>query len=147
MRVDSCNSNSKLDYNIKILIMQNQIVLCLLISIVSPIDIWLRKDNIFIKNSTYYSFKTSLDQSQQQLIPCDITFDHMIENSLATTNQYFDYFTYMSPADLICYSEAIGNKSYLFPCPFLLSNPNVKQIIILKFGFPCIRTLLQKTDH
>lgn len=84
--------------------MQNNLVLCvLLINLVRPIDIWLRKDNIFIKNSTYYSFNTSLDQSQQQLIPCDVTFDHMIENSLATTNQYFDYFTYMSTADLKCY--------------------------------------------
>ena len=64
----------------------------------------------------------SVEKQNADLIPSfiDITYD--INNYNGTSNNYFDLFYYVSEADINCYESAIGNESYLFPCPFLSNN-------------------------
>lgn len=85
----------------------------------------MKKQNIFIAQNSNYTFRLDISQSKSQINPINISIDHMIYNSMGTTNQYFDYFKYLSKEDMRCYNQSIGNASYLFPCPFLLSMPSV----------------------
>lgn len=68
-----------------------------------------------------YTFKLDINQTKSEINPIKVEIYHEIYNTLATTNQYFDYFKYLSKDDIACYNESIGNSSYLYPCPFILS--------------------------
>lgn len=81
----------------------------------------MKKSNIFIEYSSNYTFSLNLTQTASQINPINVNVSHVIANTLPTTNQYFDYFKYLSQEDITCYNYAIGNSSYLLPCPFLLS--------------------------
>lgn len=83
----------------------------------------MKKGNIFVPLSANYSFLLDMREARSSINPISIRVTHEINNTAVTTNQRFDYFKYLSPADLACYNQSIGNLSYLYPCPFLLSTP------------------------
>jgi hypothetical protein len=51
-----------------------------------------------------------------------VQIQYDIYNYNGTSCNYFDFFYYVSDSDIDCYNYAIGNESYLFPCPFLSNN-------------------------
>lgn len=86
------------------------------------IQIMMMKDNIFVPQGARYEYELTIQQTENNLNPfSNMTLNHTIANSITTTQQYFDYFPYLSKGDKICYQDAVGNMSYLFPCSFLHS--------------------------
>lgn len=82
----------------------------------------MKKQNLFIQSNSNYTYKLDIVQTKSQINPVKVTLEHTIYNTMSSTNQYFDFFKYLSKEDIACYNYSIGNFSYLYPCPFLLSN-------------------------
>ncbi len=51
-----------------------------------------------------------------------------ISNSVPRFGDYFDYFYFLTPTDLQCYTSAVHNDSFLFPCPFLTNHYSKNRI-------------------
>ena len=99
------------------------------------IQITMMKQNIFVPNDTQYVYKLSVQETDNSLNPfSNITLRNEITNTITTKAQYFDYFSYISSSDLACYKDAVGNKSYLYPCSFILSIYLLKQTTIKMFA-------------
>jgi hypothetical protein len=89
------------------------------------INMVYEKKNILVKESEYYMFNVALEKQNADLIPSYLDIQYDIYNYYGTSCNYFDFFYYVSQTDIDCYLNAIGNQSYLFPCPFLSNNYSI----------------------
>lgn len=103
-------------------------IIAMSIVLVSSIEVQLVKRNVYIPQNTHFLANVELQKKNVELIPTSITLQTIVTNKIPKFADYFDFFYYLSPSDLLCYKNAIANEQYLFPCPFL-SDRNSKTSI------------------
>lgn len=101
----------------------------LVFQMVSPINFVLVKRNISIPNDSQYIAKVDIIREDAELIPINISLQTSIENTIPSSNNYFDYFYCLANSDVTCYSESVNNQSYLYPCPFIDNRYSVMRAI------------------
>jgi len=72
------------------------VVVWLIVLPASSVMFTMKRGNIFIDYNSNYTFKLDISQTKSEINPLKVQHYHTINNSLATTNQYFDYFKYLS---------------------------------------------------
>jgi hypothetical protein len=83
------------------------------------IKVKLVKRNVVVPNGDQYVSLINISKINAELIPTNLTLFSSVVNTVPSMGNSFDYFNYLINKDLTCYSEAVNNQSYLFPCPFV----------------------------
>ena len=83
--------------------MMKILIISLIFLRIQGINIIMCKENLFLGNQSWYEYKIDLLRSNADLISSDISIAYSLNNSIPSTNQYFDYFPYISNDDLRCY--------------------------------------------
>lgn len=94
-------------------------ILLLIIKDTEEIMIQLGKTNLVVQQGSNYLSHVFINKSNSYLIPTTISMSTTIANTIPTFGNYFDFFYYLTPADILCYEQAVNNQSYMFPCPFI----------------------------